>query len=103
MRPHPLDREEKEQFAKESELLEKVSAQQHIDDVLLLMSKDWGRRIASKLLHDALLLPGQRISNTNGSLQSNQVGRQDAVKPLDEVIRSHCNEQWLLMLKEMGL
>lgn len=64
------------------------------------MSTGPGRRDAYRLLWEGLRIPGQRVSNANGSLQSYQLGRNDALREFDDRIRMHCNDLWLLMLSE---
>ena len=98
--PHPHKPEEKAAFAKEQRQSEAAAQVRKVDDLLKWMETSQGRRQAFDLLRQGLRLPGQTVSNTNGSLQSYQLGRSDALRGLDELMRRHCNDLWLKMLDE---
>ena len=64
------------------------------------MATPESRRTVFELLRQGFRLPGQIVSTSNGSLQSYQLGRNDCMRELDERIRRHCNDLWILMLDE---
>jgi len=93
-------RSDRQRLAQDGEMAKRVESIDRVEDVKLLMATPIGRRQAYRLLHEGRRLPGQRISNTNGSLQSHELGRNDALIEFDEIIRFHCNDLWKEMLVE---
>jgi hypothetical protein len=97
---YPRTPAEVEASTKGKELAAQIERMEAVDGARFLMSTKAGRREVHQLMHRGFRLPGQRISNVNGSLQSSQLGGNYAVQDLYDRIRHHCHEEWRRMIDE---
>lgn len=99
MRQDQLDPRAREQQQAQNAQVAKLHGEQAINDVRLLMSEAWGRRIMANLLAQAGVY---RTSFTGNSETFFREGQRDIGLRYIAIIQAHCADDFLKMLKEQA-